>query len=62
MSVETHALAFPWHFTYFKKVASKSYEENTYTLGTTTTVRQPLSPVARARTMLEPHAHALRWL
>ena len=35
---DTHALAYPWTFTYFKKVANKSYEENTYTLGTTSTV------------------------
>ena len=31
-------LAYPWTFTYFKKVANKSYEDNTYTLGTTHTV------------------------
>ena len=42
---DTHALAYPWTFTYFKKVANKSYEENTYTLGTTSTVR----PAAAAR-------------
>jgi hypothetical protein len=35
----THQLQYPWTFTYFKKVAAKSYEENTYTLGTTSTVR-----------------------
>ena len=33
-----HPLAYPWTFTYFKKVANKSYEENTFTLGTTSTV------------------------
>jgi len=33
-----HPLSYPWTFTYFKKVANKSYEENTYTLGTTSTV------------------------
>jgi hypothetical protein len=33
-----HPLAYPWTFTYFKKVANKSYEENTFTLGTTETV------------------------
>ena len=33
-----HPLQFPWTFTYFKKVANKSYEENTYTLGTTASV------------------------
>lgn len=35
---ETHPLQYPWTFTYFKKIANKSYEENTYTLGTTSTV------------------------
>jgi len=35
---EGHALTYPWTFTYFKKVANKSYEENTFTLGTTSTV------------------------
>jgi hypothetical protein len=34
METEGHPLAFPWAFTYFKKVANKSYEENTYNLGT----------------------------
>jgi len=38
MTMEVHTLAYPWTFTYFKKVASKSYEDNTYTLGTTATV------------------------
>ena len=35
---EAHPLQFPWTFTYFKKIANKSYEENTYTLGTTSSV------------------------
>ena len=35
---EIHPLQFPWTFTYFKKIANKSYEENTYTLGTTSSV------------------------
>jgi len=38
MGEEGHALTYPWTFTYFKKVANKSYEENTFTLGTTSTV------------------------
>ena len=38
MATEEHSLSYPWTFTYFKKVAIKSYEENTYTLGTTSTV------------------------
>ena len=38
MTDELHPLAYPWTFTYFKKVANKSYEENTFTLGTTSTV------------------------
>ena len=44
MGDDTHALAYPWTFTYFKKVANKSYEENTFTLGTTETVRPPPAP------------------
>ena len=44
MGDDTHALAYPWTFTYFKKVANKSYEENTFTLGTTETVRPPPPP------------------
>ena len=37
-TMDVHPLAYPWTFTYFKKVANKSYEENTFTLGTTETV------------------------
>jgi hypothetical protein len=35
---EGHPLAYPWTFSYFKKVANKSYEENTFTLGQVETV------------------------
>ena len=38
VDIDEHPLTYPWTFTYFKKVANKSYEENTYTLGTTATV------------------------
>jgi len=38
MDDEGHPLQFPWTFSYFKKVANKSYEDNTFTLGTTASV------------------------
>ena len=38
VDIDEHPLTYPWTFTYFKKVANKSYEENTYTLGMTATV------------------------
>ena len=41
MEDEGHPLQFPWTFSYFKKVANKSYEDNTFTLGTTASVRRP---------------------
>ena len=34
MDTDTHALQASWAFTYFKKNANKSYEDNTTTLGT----------------------------
>jgi len=40
MEDEGHPLQFPWTFSYFKKVANKSYEDNTFTLGTTASVEE----------------------
>merc|ERR1719231_648919 len=38
MTDQQHPLQYAWSFTYFKKVANKSYEDSTFTLGTTRTV------------------------
>ena len=40
-SATTTPLSAAWSFTYFKKLASKSYEDNTVTLGTVRSVRIP---------------------
>ncbi|KAL1495917.1 hypothetical protein AB1Y20_014559 [Prymnesium parvum] len=38
MVEEEHSLEHEWTFTYFKKVANRSYEDSTFTLGTCKTV------------------------
>eukprot|EP00962_Isochrysis_galbana_P034503 scaffold11693_cov115-Isochrysis_galbana.AAC.7 len=41
---DSTALMYPWSFSYFKKVANKSYEDNTFALGTVQTVRTHIPP------------------
>eukprot|EP00966_Prymnesium_polylepis_P281139 6495533-Prymnesium_polylepis.1 len=71
-TLEEHPLQYEWNFTYFKKVANKSYEDSTFTLGTTRTVHTPgfppipvlaapllsHAPPRAARVARRPSAHA----